>query len=196
MQRLEAWREASSRLVALKSDGSAPSGREKVLTSLVHDLIEAFPAQDLPDHVSHLKCMIPTSLYDCGAGNAPVLARSDTHLSLDPTLSPSPGPALLLNPTTYCMYIIIPANTHTHTHNEKIHTLSCIYIHPVQQTPAQDVVDQLFEFFSSWLSSADPATELLYTLALLKPSHHVPKVGHTLSLCACFLVESMVAGCV
>ena len=35
----------------------------------------------------------------------------------------------------------------------------------------------MFAFFTGWLPSAEPATEPLYVLALLQPSHDVPRVS-------------------
>ena len=48
---------------------------------------------------------------------------------------------------------------------------------PAQVSPPQHVEDQLFAFFTGWLPSAEPATEPLYVLALLQPSHDVPRVS-------------------
>ena len=45
-----------------------------------------------------------------------------------------------------------------------------------QNNPPQHIVDKLFHFFTGWLSLSEPPTELLYLLAILKPSHDINQV--------------------
>lgn len=70
---------------------------------------------------------------------------------------------------------------------------AALHISSFQSSTPQHVEDQLFDFFTGWLEAAVPATELLYLLAMLKPSHDIPQVcpqrrGHCRTCSTVFIV--------